>query len=185
MPMRTTAAALLLLISPVVVQTASAETKDEAQKIDETFKIIDSMGLRTMLGIFGVALRETLSPTEPDTYIQNMRKALPGKSADAFIEFRKTDKFANIEASVADINEVALVEVDWLSPKAFGFTYLAVGTDGPVAIEIQADLAPKQKTGEVSIKAIRVHTDWTAISNVISDQQKLPAAITISGSFKK
>jgi len=113
-----------------------------------------------------------------------VRGALKGKNAaDAFFEFRKRRDFLEVEASFAEIDSVSLVGIEWLGPNATGFTFLVVGEDGPVGIEIQIYSAPKAKSSTVRINAIKVHPSWEDIRKILQEQLKLPAALTITGGF--
>lgn len=182
-PAKTVLMVLSVVMLAAKVSGEPDETKSlEATKVAETFEILDTLGLRELVGPLGAALKDSLSPTDLPQRHEGIRKLFPN-AANELIGLQNRDDFSRIQAAVKNIDEVALVGVDWLSPRACGFTYLVVGTDGPIAFEIQFYLLSKALE-EVEINAIKIYSTWEGIRDILAVQLKLPSAITVTGSLE-
>lgn len=178
--------ALLLLTLTAGISSLPAEERppNAAQLARDSEEIIESYNLTNHAGRFGVVLLEMFRRPDSADFEGALESFLPPPSIEKVLNFSKSENVEKLRKLRGDIEHIHLAAFEYLSPEAFGLTYITVAADGPAAIEIRFYVSP-DATDKTYVEEIGLHETWEAIRECLSHQRKLPGTLAITGTFEK
>jgi hypothetical protein len=174
----------LLICGAIFTSSVAESAPSDAELIAETERMIESYKLTNHAGLLGVILLETfLRPDSPE-FLKALRTLLPPPSVEEVLRFSGSEKTKSHRLSRSKIDHIDLVAFEYFSSEAAGLTFLSVGDDGPIAIEVRFFVSPGSPEKPM-IDSIELHETWEEIRNCFSVQRKLPGSLSVTGNFQR